>query len=141
MPATLDIEAPPATAPEKPRPVSVDPPSIRLGRALSAGDADALPPVLAECRDVVQAARANLLPREPRDANARIYILANELYIIWSQHTEGGGAMTGEKAASVRAINQELRQWASVLRPVLSAQKALDEAMTAYQANAPRRNR
>lgn len=134
---TLNMPAPLAE-PAPARPVHALPPSIRLGHALREGDDALLPSVIAECRDVVEAARASLLPKEPRDANARIYLITNDLFLTWEKQQAGRELYEGE-ALEARVKIRELKMWAALLRPVLAAQAALDEAMAIYRAAAPKR--
>lgn len=146
----LDIGEVPAK-----KPTPTEPPSIRLANALANGYE--LPPVIAECRQIVLAARGGAFPVRPRrwesrqrdltgkparsgiadqDVNVRVSLLATDLYALWDRRRQGE-EMVEDWAERVKAINRELRQWAAELAPVLFAQEALEAVLATYRAAAP----
>jgi hypothetical protein len=131
------------TQPVTPRPDAKAPPSLRLGAALASGDATAVPKILRECRDIVMAARAGKLPSadtlDARDANARIYAISIDLFLLWEKQRAGGEGLSAFERAEVDVKAAELRTWDALLLPVLEAQRALDAATAAYLLGVPRR--
>lgn len=145
---------PPAPVPQRTAPTHLEPASIRLARALAV--AENVPPVITECREVVEAARAGKLPVRPQpwetqalgvdsrplrtgtfdqDPNGRITLIAADIFYLWDKRDD----LSEEQRESVRRMQAELQAWATELQPVLAAQTALEEALTTFRKAAPTR--